>query len=74
MNPVLSMLHSQKSNQKQSFAQFAKSMQGKDPKAMVDELRSSGQMSEQQYQNLLRQAQSICSSDTSIRRFLNLER
>ena len=62
MNPVLSMLHTQNSqelkmlNSKQSFLEFVQSMQGRDPKAMVDELRASGRMSEAQYQSLLKRA------------------
>ena len=56
------MLHTQNSqepktlNSKQSFLEFAKSMQGRDPKAVVDELRASGRMSEAQYQSLLKRA------------------
>lgn len=63
MNPVLSMLRTQKNQtngiDKKSFLEFAKSMQGKDPKAMVDELRASGKMSESQYQSLLKRAEEL---------------
>ena len=75
MNPLLSMLNSQKNpnpnsvpmnvqapntgNLLSDFAAFKRSMNGKDPKAMVDELRASGRMSEQQYQSLLKQAQDL---------------
>jgi hypothetical protein len=40
-----------------SFAEFAKYMKGKDAKSIVDDLRASGKMSEQQYQQLTQQAQ-----------------
>lgn len=73
MNPILSMLNStnkqtqpQVSKSPQSsgntlkdFAAFKKSMEGKDPKAIVDGLRSSGKMSEKQYQDLLTRAKSL---------------
>jgi len=74
MNPILSMLNSQRNpkpaqalnvqvprsgNFLSDFAAFKRSMEGKDPKAMVDELRASGRMSEQQYQSLLSKAQDI---------------
>ena len=42
-----------------SFSQFKKQMEGKDPKAMVDELRASGRMSKAQYQQLLQRAKSL---------------
>ena len=69
-NPIMSMLRtpskststSKSTNfpdvSKMSFAEFARYMKGKDAKSMVDDLRASGQMSEQQYQKLLAQAQS----------------
>lgn len=41
------------------FAKFKKDMQGKDAKAIVDGLRASGRMSEQQYQQLLQKAKNI---------------
>lgn len=67
-NPIMSMLRSQSkpsSNSKStgfpdvskmSFAEFAKYMKGKDVKSIVDDLRASGKMSEQQYQQLTQQA------------------
>jgi len=66
-NPILSMLHTQneqqtqtsslpKVNKQMSFAQFVKLMKGKDPKAIVDELHASGQMSDQQYNSLVQEA------------------
>ena len=42
-----------------SFAQFKKQMEGKDPKAIVDELRASGRMSDAQYQQLLQRAKEL---------------
>ena len=42
-----------------SFSQFKKQMEGKDAKAIVDELRASGRMSEAQYQQLLQRAKSL---------------
>ena len=61
MNPVLSMLHTQKNepDMKANFLQFVKSMQGKDAQAIVQQLRASGQMSESQYQSLLQRAKSL---------------
>ena len=73
MNPIMSMLRSknnsssqqnskssgQNTNMLSDFAQFKKSMKGKDAKAIVDELRASGKMSEQQYQQLLQKAKSL---------------
>lgn len=65
-NPIMSMLHSQNNQQPSSsgnmlieFAKFKKQMQGKDAKAMVDGLRASGKMSEQQYQQLISTAQTL---------------
>lgn len=65
-NPIMSMLRSQNNQQSSSsgnmlieFAKFKKQMQGKDAKAMVDDLRASGKMSEQQYQQLVNKAQTL---------------
>lgn len=65
-NPIMSMLHSQNNHRSSSsgnmlieFAKFKKQMQGKDAKAMVDELRASGKMTEQQYQQLISTAQTL---------------
>ena len=66
MNPLLSMLNSQKKvnytptgNMLSDFAAFKQSMQGKDLEAIVNDLRASGRMSEQQYQSLLQSAKSL---------------
>lgn len=64
-NPIMSMLHSQNKQSSSSgnmlleFAKFKKQMRGKDAKAMVDELRASGKMTEQQYQQLISTAQTL---------------
>ena len=73
MNPIVSMLRSKNNSSSQQnskstesngnilseFAKFKKDMQGKDAKAIVDGLRASGRMSEQQYQQLLQKAKNI---------------
>ena len=41
----------------QQFTQFKQQMEGKDPKAMVDELVSTGKMSQAQLNNLIQTAQ-----------------
>ena len=43
----------------QQFAQFKQQMAGKDPKAMVDELVSSGKISQNQLNSLMQTAQSF---------------
>ena len=65
MNPILQMLgQSQKQSMNsnpmqmlQQFAQFKQQMQGRDPKAMVEQLLASGQMTHQQFDQLKKQAQ-----------------
>jgi len=47
------------SNLLADFARFKKQMEGKDPKAMVDELRASGRMSDAQYHQLLQRAKAL---------------
>ena len=73
MNPIMSMLRSKSNSSSQQnsksteqsgnvlseFAQFKKNMQGKDAKAIIDGLRASGRMSEQQYQQLLKKAKDL---------------
>ena len=62
LNPMLSKLNSNNPVQMlQRFAEFKKSMQGKDPEAMVNELLRSGKMSPQQFEQLKSQAQSFMS-------------
>lgn len=45
----------------QQFQQFRQQMAGKDPRQMVQQMIQSGQMSQQQYDSLLHQAQGIMS-------------
>lgn len=41
----------------QQFAQFKQQMQGKDPQKMVEQMLASGQMSQQQFEQLKQQAE-----------------
>lgn len=67
MNPILQMLgQSQKQSMNsnpmqmlQQFAQFKQQMQGRDPKAMVEQLLASGKMTQQQFDQLKQQAQML---------------
>ena len=71
MNPIMSMLRSKNNSSSQQnsksseqntlsgFAKFKQDMQGKDAKAIIDGLRASGKMSEQQYQQLLKKAKDL---------------
>ena len=62
INPMLSQLNATNPMQMlQKFAEFKKSMAGKDPEAMVNELLRSGKMSQQQFEQLKQQAQSFMS-------------
>ena len=62
INPMLSQLTSNNPIQMlQRFAEFKKTMQGKDPEAMVNELLRSGKMTQQQFEQLKAQAQSFMS-------------
>ena len=61
-NPMLSQLNANNPVQMlQRFAEFKKSMQGKDPEAMVNDLLRSGKMTPQQFEQLKTQAQSFMS-------------
>ena len=61
-NPMLSQLNANNPVQMlQRFAEFKKSMQGKDPEAMVNDLLRSGKMTPQQFEQLKAQAQSFMS-------------
>ena len=61
-NPMLSQLNANNPVQMlQRFAEFKKSMQGKDPEAMVNDLLRSGKMTPQQFEQLKSQAQSFMS-------------
>ena len=67
MNPILQMLgQSQKQSMNsnpiqmlQQFAQFKQQMQGRDPRAMVEQLLASGKMTQQQFDQLKQQAQML---------------
>lgn len=70
MNPMLSRLaqnspapaqqqSSNPMNMIQQFAEFKRQMAGKDPQAIVQQLLQSGQMSQQQFEQLKRQAISL---------------
>ena len=43
----------------QQFAEFKRTMQGKDPEAIVKQLPAEGKMSQQQFESLKTQAQSL---------------
>lgn len=68
MNPILQMLgqsqrtpmtHNDPMQMLQQFAQFKQQMQGRDPRAMVEQLLASGKMTQQQFEQLKQQAQSL---------------
>lgn len=73
-NPIMSMLRTPSSSasnsktsgfpdvSKMSFSDFVKYMNGKDAKMIVDDLRATGKMSEQQYKRLMQQAQTNINS------------
>lgn len=64
-NPILNTLQNQTQTANnpfamiQQFSEFKKSMQGKNPQAMVQELLNSGKMSPEQFEQLKQQAQSL---------------
>lgn len=64
-NPILNALQNQTQTANnpfamiQQFREFKKSMQGKNPQAMVQELLNSGKMSPEQFEQLKQQAQSL---------------
>lgn len=45
----------------QQFAEFKRTMQGKDPEQIVKQMLASGQMSQQQFESLKQQVQSYMS-------------
>lgn len=68
MNPMLAMLsQAAQPNQNnafamiQQFAQFKKLMQGRNPQAIVEHLLKTGQMSQEQYEQLKTQAEALMS-------------
>ena len=58
MNPFYQAMNP-RPNMMQQFQQFMSQMQGKDPNAMIQELVSSGQVSQQQLDQAQKQAQQM---------------
>ena len=48
-------------NMIKQFAEFKKTMEGKDPEAIVKQMLASGQMTQQQFENLKSQATNLMS-------------
>lgn len=60
MNPFFSAMGgSQQSNMMQQFQQFMSQMKGKDPNAVINELVSSGKLSQAQLDQAQKQAQKM---------------
>lgn len=63
MNPILSRLNqtqpSNPMNMIRQFTEFKRQFAGRDPQAMVQQLLQSGQMSQQQYDQLKQQAMEL---------------
>lgn len=80
MNPIMSMLRSTNNAASQqtksksslpdcsnmSFPEFVRMMRGKDAKTIVEKLRANGEMSEQEFQTLKKQAESNAGSFTGL--------
>ena len=58
-NPVFKALGGNQLNMAQQFQRFVQQMQGRDPRAMIDELVSSGRVSQQQLDAAQQRAQQI---------------
>lgn len=58
-------------NMMQQFQQFMNQMRGKDPNAMIQELVSSGRVSQQQLDQAQKQAQQIANTFQSMPGFTN---
>lgn len=58
-NPVFNALGGNQPNMAQQFQRFVQQMQGRDPRAMIDELVSSGRVSQQQLDAAQQRAQQI---------------
>lgn len=58
-NPVFKALGGNQPNMAQQFQRFVQQMQGRDPRAMIDELVSSGRISQQQLDAAQQRAQQI---------------
>lgn len=70
MNPFYQAM-GPKPNMIQQFQSFMQQMKGKDPNAMLQELVSSGQVSQQQLDQAQRQAQQIANTFQSMSGFSN---
>ena len=70
MNPFYQAM-GPKPNMIQQFQSFMQQMKGKDPNAMLQELVSSGQVSQQQLDQAQRQAQQIANTFQSMSAFTN---
>lgn len=72
MNPFFqAMGGNRQPNMMQQFQQFMNQMRGKDPNAMIQELVSSGRVSQQQLDQAQKQAQQIANTFQSIPGFAN---
>ena len=72
MNPFFqAMGGNRQSNMMQQFQQFMNRMRGKDPNAMIQELVSSGRVSQQQLDQAQKQAQQIANTFQSMPGFTN---
>ena len=72
MNPFFqAMGGNRQPNMMQQFQQFMNQMRGKDPNAMIQELVSSGRVSQQQLDQAQRQAQQIANTFQSMPGFAN---
>ena len=70
MNPFYQAM-GPRPNMMQQFQSFMQQMKGKDPNAMIQELVSSGQISQQQLDQAQRQAQQIANTFLSMSGFAN---
>ena len=72
MNPFYqAMGGNRQPNMMQQFQQFMNQMRGKDPNAMIQELVSSGRVSQQQLDQAQKQAQQIANTFQSMPGFTN---
>ena len=72
MNPFFqAMGGNRQPNMMQQFQSFMQQMRGKDPHAMIQELVSSGRVSQQQLDQAQRQAQQIANTFHSMPGFAN---
>ena len=70
MNPFYQAM-GPKPNMMQQFQSFMQQMRGKDPNAMIQELVSSGRVSQQQLDQAQKQAQQIANTFQSMPGFTN---